>query len=113
MFGGMFLSTYDVMWAYLLFPVLLRYFLIGEDEHKLECWKKKKGSTRRRKFLTGFQSSLLHQKRAQAEEIHKKQAQVKDWLHHIGIGDQITVVHDNDEHDDGAIPVYNEDSVRK
>ncbi|GKD90503.1 hypothetical protein Tco_1366010 [Tanacetum coccineum] len=40
MFGGTFVSTYDVMWAYLLFPVLLRYFFIGEDEHKLECWKK-------------------------------------------------------------------------
>ncbi|GKD78230.1 phospholipase D zeta 1, partial [Tanacetum coccineum] len=63
--------------------------------------------------MTRFQSSLLHQKRALAEEIHEKQEQVKDWLHHIGIGDQTTVVHDNDEPDDGAIPVHNEDSVRK
>ncbi|GJR91373.1 hypothetical protein Tco_0215384 [Tanacetum coccineum] len=66
---------------------------------------------RRRKFLTRFQSSLLHQKRALAEEIHKKQEQ--DWLCHIGIGDQTIVVHDNDEPDDGPIPMHNEDNVKK
>ncbi|KVH93524.1 Phospholipase D family [Cynara cardunculus var. scolymus] len=52
-------------------------------------------------------------KRAIVEEIYEKQEQVKDWLQHIGIGDQTAIVHDNDEPDDGAIPVHNEDSTKK
>ncbi|KAI7733489.1 hypothetical protein M8C21_033729 [Ambrosia artemisiifolia] len=45
--------------------------------------------------------------------IQMEYKQVKDWLQHIGIGDQTSVVHDNDEPDDGAIPVHNDDSVKK
>ncbi|KAK9053325.1 hypothetical protein SSX86_029958 [Deinandra increscens subsp. villosa] len=52
-------------------------------------------------------------RRAIVEEIHEKQGQVKDWLQHIGIGDQTAVVNDNDEPDDGAFPVHNEDGVKK
>ncbi|XP_047331779.1 phospholipase D zeta 1-like [Impatiens glandulifera] len=49
-------------------------------------------------------------KRAIIEELHEKQEQVKEWLHNIGIGDhQTTVVHDNDEPDDGAIPIHPEE----
>lgn len=36
---------------------------------------------------------------------------VKEWLHHIGIGEQTAVTQDDDE-DDGALPIYNEDSIR-
>ena len=38
---------------------------------------------------------------------------VKDWLQHIGLGDQTTVVHDKDEPDNGVIHVHNEDNGRK
>ncbi|XP_060219291.1 phospholipase D zeta 1-like isoform X3 [Lycium barbarum] len=51
-------------------------------------------------------------KRAIIEELQEKQEQVKEWLHHIGIGEQTAVIHDDDE-DDGAVPIYNEDSIRK
>ncbi|KAL4588394.1 hypothetical protein LXL04_001278 [Taraxacum kok-saghyz] len=52
-------------------------------------------------------------KRAIVEEFHEKQEQVKDWLQHIGIGDQTAIEHDNDEPDDGAIPIHNDDSIKK
>ncbi|PON67008.1 Phospholipase D family [Parasponia andersonii] len=51
-------------------------------------------------------------KRAIIEEIHEKQGQVKEWLHSIGIVDQIAVVQDDDEPDDGAVPLHHEDSVK-
>ncbi|GJT65663.1 phospholipase D zeta 1-like protein [Tanacetum coccineum] len=86
-------------------PLLLSYTIQLEYKQFKWCLQKK-----------ASQVIYLHfalKKRALADEIHEKQEQVKDWLHHIGIGDQTTVVHDNDEPDDGAIPVHNEDSVRK
>ncbi|PON89548.1 Phospholipase D1/D [Trema orientale] len=51
-------------------------------------------------------------KRAIIEEIHEKQGQVKEWLHSIGIVDQTAVVQDDDEPDDGAVPLHHEDSVK-
>ncbi|KAF4359290.1 hypothetical protein F8388_009948 [Cannabis sativa] len=53
-------------------------------------------------------------KRAFIEEIYEKQEQVKEWLHTIGIVDQTTaVVQDDDEPDDGAVPLHNnEDTVK-
>ncbi|KAK4378885.1 hypothetical protein RND71_000747 [Anisodus tanguticus] len=36
------------------------------------------------------------------EELHEKQEQVKEWLHHIGIGEQTAVLHDDDEDDRGG-----------
>ncbi|KAG5549071.1 hypothetical protein RHGRI_014441 [Rhododendron griersonianum] len=45
-------------------------------------------------------------KRAIIEEFHEKQEQAREWLHNIGIGDQTAVVHDNEEPDDGAVPVH-------
>nr|GMD05809.1 phospholipase D zeta 1-like isoform X1 [Ipomoea batatas] len=52
-------------------------------------------------------------KRSIIEEFHEKQEQVKEWLHHIGIGEQTTGLLDDDEPDDGVIPLYNEDSIKK
>ncbi|XP_050223609.1 phospholipase D zeta 1-like [Mercurialis annua] len=53
-------------------------------------------------------------KRAIIEEFHEKQEQVKEWLHSLGIIDhQVAVVQDADEPDDGALPLNQEDSVRK
>lgn len=37
---------------------------------------------------------------------------VKEWLHSIGIADQTAVVQDDDEPDDGTVPLHNEESVR-
>ncbi|KAI8024040.1 Phospholipase D zeta 1 [Camellia lanceoleosa] len=51
-------------------------------------------------------------KRAIIEEFHEKQEQVKEWLLNIGIGDQTAVVHDNDEPDDGAVPIHHEDGAK-
>ncbi|KAL2231263.1 UNVERIFIED_CONTAM: Phospholipase D zeta 1, partial [Sesamum indicum] len=55
---------------------------------------------------------LALKKRAIIEEIHEKQEQVKEWLHNIGLGDHATVVHDEDEPDDGAVPIYHDDTVK-
>lgn len=51
-------------------------------------------------------------KRAIIEEFHEKQEQAREWLHNIGIGDQTAVVHDNDEPDDGAVPVHHGDCAK-
>ncbi|VFR01733.1 unnamed protein product [Cuscuta campestris] len=47
-------------------------------------------------------------KRSVIEEFHEKQEQVKEWLHHIGLGEQQS----DDDPDDGAALAYNESSVR-
>ncbi|KAL7126517.1 hypothetical protein ABFS83_14G193200 [Erythranthe nasuta] len=53
-------------------------------------------------------------KRAIIEDFHEKQEQVKEWLQNIGLGDNSTVMHDEDEPDDGAVPIiYNDDTFRK
>ncbi|KAK1417718.1 hypothetical protein QVD17_26852 [Tagetes erecta] len=86
-------------------PLLLSYTI--QIEHKQFKWCLLKKAS---------QVIYLHfalKKRAIVDEIHEKQGQVKDWLHHIGIGDQTSVVHDKDEPDDGAIPVHNEESIKK
>ncbi|AES61429.2 phospholipase D p2-like protein [Medicago truncatula] len=51
-------------------------------------------------------------KRAIIEEFHDKQEQVKEWLHSLGIVDQMVMVQDDEEPDDGAIPIHHEDSVK-
>lgn len=53
---------------------------------------------------------LALKKRAIIEEFHEKQEQVKEWLQYIGLGDHTTVVHDADEPDDGAMPIFIDDS---
>ncbi|XP_024979778.1 phospholipase D zeta 1-like [Cynara cardunculus var. scolymus] len=86
-------------------PLLLSYTIQLEYKQFKWCLLKK-----------ASQLIYLHfalKKRAIVEEIYEKQEQVKDWLQHIGIGDQTAIVHDNDEPDDGAIPVHNEDSTKK
>lgn len=37
---------------------------------------------------------------------------VKEWLQYIGLGDHTTVVHDADEPDDGAVPIFIDDSAK-
>ncbi|KAG8363867.1 hypothetical protein BUALT_Bualt19G0067200 [Buddleja alternifolia] len=55
---------------------------------------------------------LALKKRAIIAELHEKQEQVREWLHNVGLGDHATVMHDEDEPDDGALPVYNDDTVK-
>ncbi|CAN4111032.1 unnamed protein product [Withania somnifera] len=85
-------------------PLLLSYTI--EVQYKQFKWHLLKKAS---------QVIYLHlalRKRAIIEELHEKQEQVKEWLHHIGIGEQTDVIHDDDE-DNGAVPIYNEDSIRK
>ncbi|CAH9073877.1 unnamed protein product [Cuscuta epithymum] len=51
-------------------------------------------------------------KRSLIEEFHEKQEQVKEWLHHIRIGEQVTAQQYDDEPNDGAALAHNEDSIR-
>ncbi|ONI04374.1 hypothetical protein PRUPE_6G317900 [Prunus persica] len=85
-------------------PMLLSYTI--EFQYKQFKWRLLKKAS---------QVLYLHfalRKRAIIEEFHEKQEQVKEWLHSIGIVDQTAVVQDDDEPDDGAVPVHNEESVR-
>ncbi|XP_057962752.1 phospholipase D zeta 1-like isoform X2 [Malania oleifera] len=51
-------------------------------------------------------------KRAIIEEFHEKQEQVKEWLQNLGIGDQMAFVEDDDEPDDGAVPLHYKDTSK-
>ncbi|KAM5561105.1 phospholipase D zeta 1-like [Rosa sericea] len=86
-------------------PMLLSYTIEFQYKQQFKWRLLKKAS----------QVLYLHfalKKRAIIEEFHEKQEQVKEWLHSIGIADQTAVVEDDDEPDDGAVPLHNEDSVR-
>ncbi|KAK8689373.1 hypothetical protein V6N13_088094 [Hibiscus sabdariffa] len=77
-------------------PMLLSYTI--EVRYKQFKWRLLKKAS---------QVLYLHfalKKRAIIEEFHEKQEQVKEWLQSLGIVDHITVVQDNDEPDDGAMP---------
>ncbi|KAL2468632.1 Phospholipase D p1 [Forsythia ovata] len=85
-------------------PLLLSYTI--ELEYKQFKWHLLKKAS---------QVIYLHlalKKRALIEEFQEKQEQIKEWLQSVGLGDDTTVVHDEDEPDDGAVPVYNEDSAK-
>ncbi|GER55424.1 phospholipase D [Striga asiatica] len=102
-------------------PLLLSYTI--ELQYKQFKWRILKKAS---------QVIYLHfalKKHAIIEEFHEKQEQVsflpfiltaghdtsfcifhvKEWLQNVGLGDHTTVVHDVDEPDDGAVPVYNDD----
>ncbi|XP_022719474.1 phospholipase D zeta 2 isoform X2 [Durio zibethinus] len=85
-------------------PMLLSYTI--EVQYKQFKWGLLKKAS---------QVLYLHfalKKRAFIEEFHEKQEQVKEWLQSLGIVDQLAVVQDDDEPDDGAIPLHNEGSSR-
>ncbi|KAL3632230.1 Phospholipase D zeta 1 [Castilleja foliolosa] len=84
-------------------PLLLSYTI--ELQYKQFKWQLLKKAS---------QVIYLHfalKKRLIVEEFHEKQEQVRDWLQNVGLVDHMTVVHDEDEPDDGAVPMYNDDSV--
>ncbi|KAL1211749.1 Phospholipase D zeta 2 [Cardamine amara subsp. amara] len=87
-------------------PLLLSYNL--ELQYKQFKWTLKKKAS---------QVLYLHfalKKRLIIQELHDKQEHVREWLHSLGIFDmQGSVVQDDDEPDDGALPFhYTEDSVK-
>lgn len=85
-------------------PMLLSYTI--ELQYKQFKWSLVKKAS---------QILYLHfavKKRAIIDELHEKQGQVKEWLQSIGIVDQVAVVQDDDEPDDGAVPMHPSESVR-
>ncbi|KAK8633595.1 hypothetical protein V6N13_014439 [Hibiscus sabdariffa] len=85
-------------------PMLLSYTI--EVRYKQFEWRLLKKAS---------QVLYLHfalKKRAIIEEFHEKQEQVREWLQSLGIVDHIAVVQDDDEPDDGAIPLHHEGSSR-
>lgn len=85
-------------------PMLLSYTI--EFQYKQFKWRLLK------KASQVFYLHFALKKRAFVEEIHEKQEQVREWLQNIGIGDHAAVVHDDDEHDDEAVPL-NHDEIAK
>ncbi|CAN8260345.1 unnamed protein product [Cochlearia groenlandica] len=87
-------------------PLLLSYTF--ELQYKQFKWTLQKKAS---------QVLFLHfalKKRLIIEELHEKQEQVREWLHSLGIFDmQGSVVQDDDEPDDGALPLQDTgDSVK-
>ncbi|KAI4349929.1 hypothetical protein L6164_010470 [Bauhinia variegata] len=85
-------------------PILLSYTI--DLYYKQFRWRLRKKAS---------QVLYLHfalKKRALIEEFHDKQEQVKEWLQSLGIVDQIAMVQDDEEPDDGTVPLNHEDSVK-
>lgn len=86
-------------------PMLLSYTI--EINYKQFRW---------RLFKKASQVLYLHfalKRREFLEEFHEKQEQVKEWLQNLGIGDNMPVVHDEDEVDDVNVPSQpDESSIR-
>ncbi|XP_019054793.1 PREDICTED: phospholipase D zeta 1-like [Nelumbo nucifera] len=85
-------------------PMLLSYTI--EFQYRQFKWRLLKKAS---------QVIYLHfalKKRAFIEEINEKQEQVKEWLQNLGIGDHTTVVQDDDEADDDALPLHHDESAK-
>ncbi|URE38688.1 phospholipase D [Musa troglodytarum] len=83
-------------------PLLLSYTI--EFQYKQFRWHLLKKAS---------QVLYLHlalKKRAFLEELHDKQEQVKEWLHNLGLGENIPTVQDDDEADDVSVPLPHEDN---
>nr|XP_027114761.1 phospholipase D zeta 1-like isoform X1 [Coffea arabica] len=85
-------------------PLLLSYTI--EVQYKQFKWSLLK------KASEVFYLHFALKKRAIIEEFHEKQEQVKEWLQYFGIGDHTAVMHDDDEADDGAVPMFSNESVK-
>ncbi|KAK7356116.1 hypothetical protein VNO80_15382 [Phaseolus coccineus] len=51
-------------------------------------------------------------KRAIIEDFHDRQEQLKEWVQNLGIVDQTVIEQEDEEPDDGAVPLLHEDSVK-
>ncbi|KAK4795592.1 hypothetical protein SAY86_027918 [Trapa natans] len=85
-------------------PMLLSYTI--EVRYKQFKWSL---------FKKASQVLYLHfalKKRAFMEEFNEMQEQVKEWLHSLGVVDQTAVVPDDDEPDDGALPLSHSERTK-
>ncbi|KAK7392049.1 hypothetical protein VNO78_20475 [Psophocarpus tetragonolobus] len=85
-------------------PILLSYTI--ELQYKQFKWRLVKKASQ----LLYLQFCL--RKRALIEDFHDKQEQLKEWLQNLGIVDQTVMVQDDEEPDDGAMPLHHEDSIK-
>lgn len=85
-------------------PMLLGYTI--ELQYRQFKWQLVK------KASQVFYLHFALKKRKFIEEIHEKQEQVRKWLQNLGIGDHATVMQDDEEQDDEAIPSRVDDSAR-
>ncbi|MED6197985.1 Phospholipase D zeta 1, partial [Stylosanthes scabra] len=85
-------------------PILLSYTI--ELEYKQFKWRLHKRAAQ----VLYLQFAL--RKRALIEQLHDKQEQIKEWLQSLGIVDHMVTIHDDEEPDDGAVPLHHEDSVK-
>ncbi|KAL3508128.1 hypothetical protein ACH5RR_033510 [Cinchona calisaya] len=85
-------------------PIMLTYTI--EFQYKQFKWQLVK------KASQVFYLHFALKKRAFIEEIHEKQEQVREWLQNLGIGDQTTVMQDDEEAEDETIPLRNDESVK-
>ncbi|KAI4372290.1 hypothetical protein MLD38_010537 [Melastoma candidum] len=86
-------------------PMLLAYTI--ELQYKQFKWTLVKKAS---------QVLYLHfalKKRAFMEELFEKQEQVREWLYSLGIADHVMVVPDDDEPDDGALPISHEERHKR
>ncbi|KAI3459247.1 hypothetical protein Pfo_015910 [Paulownia fortunei] len=85
-------------------PIQLTYTI--EFQYKEFKWQLVK------KASQVFYVHFALKKRKFIEEMHEKQEQVKEWLQNLGIGDHATVMQDDEEPDDEAVPSRNDESAR-
>ncbi|XP_027363976.1 phospholipase D zeta 1-like isoform X2 [Abrus precatorius] len=85
-------------------PILLSYTI--ELQYKQFKWRLLKKASQ----VLYLQFAL--RKRALIEDLHDKQEQVKEWLQNLGMVDQTVMVQDDEEPDDGAVPLHHEGSVK-
>ncbi|XP_016172953.1 phospholipase D zeta 2 [Arachis ipaensis] len=85
-------------------PILLSYTI--ELEYKQFKWRLHKRAAQ----VLYLQFAL--RKRVLIEQLHDKQEQIKEWLQSLGIVDHTVTIHDDEEPDDGAVPLHHEDSVK-
>ncbi|CAI9119042.1 OLC1v1020696C1 [Oldenlandia corymbosa var. corymbosa] len=85
-------------------PAMLTYTI--EFQYKQFKWQLIK------KAPQVFYLHFALKKRALMEEIHEKQEQVREWLQNLGIGDQPTVMQDDEEAEDETVLARNDESFK-
>ncbi|QCE07301.1 phospholipase D [Vigna unguiculata] len=104
-------DTGDISSILLSYTIQLQYKQAQASSHILICFFLFKW------LLVKKASQLLYlqfclRKRAIIEDFHDRQEQLKEWLQNLGIADQTVIEHEDEEPDDGAVPLLHEDSVK-
>ncbi|URE38685.1 phospholipase D [Musa troglodytarum] len=110
---------HNCKWAFLRWEKLLS---VNDGNLCLQCWLRTVPTSAVSLDYIQFRWHLLKKasqvlylhlalkKRAFLEELHDKQEQVKEWLHNLGLGENIPTVQDDDEADDVSVPLPHEDN---